>query len=64
MDDKAYERYAKQEALKREVASLLLLRRRYQEFLNSEVDQYQLTNSIVAHCNIYGGDPLTISFNL
>ncbi len=64
MDDKAYMRYAKQEATKAEIASLLVLRRKYQEFLNNELDQFQLTNSIVAHCNIYGGDPLTISFNL
>ncbi|AXQ67781.1 hypothetical protein KIOSHI_121 [Bacillus phage Kioshi] len=64
MDDKAYERYARQEAIKFEVGSLLVLRKMYQQYLNNEIDKYQLTNSIVAHCNVYGGDPLSIAFNL
>ncbi|AMO25988.1 hypothetical protein Blue_165 [Bacillus phage Deep Blue] len=64
MDDKAYDLYARKEAIKHEVGSLLLLREMYQRFLNKEIDHYQLTNSIVAHCNVYGGDPLSITFNL
>ncbi|UXQ88967.1 hypothetical protein Thu_124 [Bacillus phage Thurquoise] len=52
------------EALKQEVSSLLLLKKLYQRFLRGEIDYDLLTNSIMAHCYIYGKDPLEVSYKL
>ncbi|ANY29393.1 hypothetical protein [Bacillus phage PK16] len=52
------------ESVKQEVSSLLLLRKLYQRFLRGEVEYSLLTNSLMAHCHIYGKDPLEVASNL
>jgi len=52
------------DALKNEIVSLLTLRRHYQQYIDGDIDFIILTNAIVVHCKVYGGDPLELVLKL
>lgn len=60
----ARRREAEELSTKREVASILMLRKGYQDFLNGERDQFAFTNDIMAHCYVYDKKPKEIVYKL
>ncbi|QEG04184.1 hypothetical protein [Bacillus phage BC-T25] len=60
----ARRREAEEIDTKREVASILMLRKGYQAFLNGERDQFAFTNDIMAHCYIYDKNPKELVYKL